>query len=249
MTEPYYQDDQVTLYHGDCREVLAGMADTSADCVITDPPYSDRTHGQAKTNRGRGHGVKAVDFAAFTEAALSEVLTECGRVTRRWAIATVDYAHAFRLDQEPPPGLRCLRVGVWVKPNPMPQISADRPGQGWEAIAFLHRADVKPAWHGGGRAGVWTYPVAQNQGHPTAKPLPMVQDWVRLFTDPNDVILDPFAGSGTTLRAAKDEGRRAIGVELDERYCEVIARRLAQECLPLGGGRREASAALTQPPV
>lgn len=234
MTEPYYQDDRVTLYLGDCREVLADISDQAVDCVITDPPYSDRTHAQAKSNKGRGHGVKAVTFASMSEADLTSVLTECGRVTRRWVISTLDYRHAFHVDQTPPPGLRTLRIGVWVKPNPMPQISADRPGQGWEAIAFMHRKDAKPTWHGGGRAGVWTFPVEQGQGHPTAKPLAMVGDWVRLFTNPGDVILDPFAGSGTTLRASLDNGRRAIGVELEERYCEVIARRLAQGVLDLG---------------
>lgn len=227
----YYEDEWVTLHHGDCREVLAAMVDRSVDCVITDPPYTDHTHGQAKTNKGKGHGVKAIGFAAFTDAALMASLAECGRVSRRWVIASLDYAHAFEFDQHPPDGLRALRVGVWVKPNPMPQISADRPGQGWEAILFMHRADTKPSWHGGGRAGVWTHPVVQNEGHPTVKPLPMVADWVRLFTDPGDLILDPYAGSGTTLRAAKDEGRRAIGIELDERYCEVIAKRLTQDTL------------------
>lgn len=231
---PYYQDDFVTLYHGDSREVLRGLEDASVDCVITDPPYTERTHGQAKTNKGAGHGVKAIDFAPFTNADLLQSLRDAGRVTRRWVVTSLDYAHAFEFDQNPPPGLRSLRVGVWVKPNPMPQISADRPGQGWEAILFLHRDDVKPTWHGGGRAGVWTHPVVQGEGHPTVKPLPMVADWVRLFTDPGDIILDPFAGSGTTLRAAKDEGRRAIGVELEERYCEVAARRLAQDVLDFG---------------
>lgn len=231
MTTPYYEDDAVTLYHGDSRTVLAHMQDQAVDCVITDPPYTERTHGAAKTNKGKGHGVKAIGFDAFTDDTLADALVECGRVTRRWVIASLDYAHAFAFDAVPPQGLRSLRVGVWVKPNPMPQISADRPGQGWEAILFMHRADVKPTWSGGGRAGVWTHPVAQNTGHPTSKPLPMVADWVRLFTNPGDTILDPFAGSGTTLRAAKDEGRKAIGIELDERYCEVIAKRLSQDTL------------------
>ena len=105
-----------------------------------------------------------------------------------------------------------------------------------QPVMFLHRDDIRPRWNGGGKAGVWSTPVAQNEGHPTAKPLAMVRDWVRLFTNPGDLVLDPFAGSGTTLRAALDEGRRAIGVELEERYCEVIAKRLAQDVLDFGEG-------------
>lgn len=236
MRAPYYSDDLVTLYLGDCREVIRDMAEKSAAVVITDPPYTERTHGAAKTNRGKGHGVKAVDFAAITDDDLRDVLTECGRVTARWVVTSLDYAHAFAFDQDPPVGLRSLRVGVWVKPNPMPQISADRPGQGWEAISFLHRADTKPSWNGGGKAGVWTYPVVQNTGHPTSKPLPMVEDWVRLFTNVGDTVLDPFAGSGTTLIAAANENRKAIGVELDERYCELIAKRLSNQTMALDFG-------------
>lgn len=231
MPAPYYEDDLVTLYHGDCREVLGGMEDASVDCVITDPPYDARTHKGAKTNKGKGHGVKAVLFDSFTHERQIETFVELGRITRRWVVATLATSTAFKFDLEPPPGLRCLRVGAWVKPNPMPQISADRPGQGWEPVVFMHREDVKPAWNGGGKSGVWIHPVVQNEGHATVKPLPMVADWVRLFSDPGDLILDPFAGSGTTLRAAKDEGRKAIGVELDERYCEVIAKRLSQDTL------------------
>src|SRR5699024_1914410 len=140
-------------------------------------------------------------------------------LTRRWIVANIDYKHAFQLDAAPPPGLRVLRVGVWVKTNPMPQISADRPAPGWEASAYMHRADAKPAWNGGGKAGNYILPLAQNEGHPTSKPFPMVSDWVRKFTNPGDTILDPFAGSGTTLRAAVNEGRKAIGIEVDEKYC------------------------------
>lgn len=228
----YYQDDAVTLYHGDCREVLAGMPDQSIDAVLTDPPYTERTHGMAKTNGGKGHGVKALDFDPITDADLTSILAECGRVSRRWVVATLAYQHAFLYDADPPAGLRTLRLGVWVKTNPMPQISADRPGQGWESIAYMHRADVRPTWHGGGRHGNYVLPVRQGQGHPTVKPLAMVADWVQNFTEPGDLILDPFAGSGTTLRAAANYGRRVIGVELDERYCELIATRLCQSALP-----------------
>lgn len=231
----YYEDERLTLYHGDCREVLAGIAEKSAKAVITDPPYTERTHSNAKTNKGKGHGVKAIEFAPFTDEDLSSSLRECGRVSQGWVIATLAYQHAFELERTPPEGLRPLRTGVWVKTNPMPQISADRPGQGWEAIAYLHREDVKPAWNGGGGHGNYIHAVVQNEGHPTVKPLPMLRDMVRKFTNPGDTVLDPFAGSGTTLRAALDEGRKAIGVEIDERYCEIIAKRVSQGAFDFGG--------------
>lgn len=237
----YYEDDRVTLYHGDCREVLAGMADRSVAAVLTDPPYTERTHQGARTNStkapagGRALSGNGVGFASITDEGLRSMLTECGRVSRGWVVATLAYQHAFTLDSEPPAGLRCLRLGVWVKTNPMPQISADRPGQGWESIAYMHRDDVKPSWNGGGKAGNYITTVQQGEGHPTAKPLSMLSDWVRNFTQPGDLVLDPFAGSGTTLRAAVDEGRKAIGVELDERYCELIAKRLAQGVLDFSG--------------
>lgn len=231
----YYQDESVTLYHGDSREVLAGMTDSTVAAVITDPPYSENTHQMAKSNKGKGHGVKAIGFKSFTDEDLLRTLAECGRVSARWVIANLDYKHAFKIDSEPLPGLRLMRIGVWVKTNPMPQISADRPGQGWEAIAYLHKDGVKPAWSGGGKHGNFVLPTAQNEGHPTSKPLSMVSEWVRNFTEHGDTILDPFAGSGTTLRAAADNGRKAIGVEIDERYCEVIAKRCQQSALDIFG--------------
>lgn len=218
------------LWHGDCREVLPLLG--QVDAVITDPPYTERTHGMAKTNAGKGHGTKAVDFASLTSDELRATLEACGQLTRRWVVATVDYAHAFAMEDNPPDGLRMLRIGVWVKNNPMPQISADRPGQGWEAIAFMHRADRKPAWNGGGRAGVWHHPVVQNTGHPTSKPLPLVSDWVCLFTDYGDTVCDPFMGGGTTGEACAAHGRKFIGIERERRYfdlaCERIARAQAQ---------------------
>lgn len=234
MTEPYYQDESVTLYHGDCRELLPSLPDRSVDCVITDPPYTERTHAMAKTNRGRGHGVKALNFDSMGDGELRRLLSECGRITSRWVVTSLAYQHAFSFDESPPEGLRVLRLGVWVKTNPMPQISADRPGQGWESIAYMHRSDVKPAWRGGGRHGNYILPVQQGGEHPTVKPMAMVADWVRNFTEPGDLILDPFAGSGTTGRAALNEGRRALLVEQSERYCEVIAKRLSQGVLDFG---------------
>lgn len=229
----YYQDDLVTLYHGDSGEVMAGMEDASVKAVLTDPPYTERTHAKAKTRKTVDSG-RAITFDSFTDADLDAAMSECGRITQSWVVATLDYRHAVRMESES--AMRMMRVGVWVKTNPMPQITGDRPGQGWEAIAYMHRADVKPAWNGGGKHGNYILPTVLNDGHPSSKPLSMVGDWVAKFTNPGDTILDPFAGSGTTLRAAVDNGRKAIGVELDEKYCELIATRLSQGVLDLYGG-------------
>lgn len=231
MSAPYYADDAVTLWLGDCREVVAGMADASVDAVITDPPYTERTHSKARTPERQG----VVAFASITDDDLTAILTSLGRVSRGWVVATLDYRHAAAYDVTPPPGLKVQRLGVWVKTNPTPQLTGDRPAQGWESIAYMHRAEIRSKWNGGGSHGNFVSPIPPPEGHPTAKPLGMVSNWVRRFTNPGDLILDPFAGSGTTLRAAKDEGRRAIGVEIDERYCEVIAKRLSQGVLDLNG--------------
>lgn len=225
--KPYYEDDLVTLFHADSREFLHELADESVDAVLTDPPYTERTHQKARTPEREG----VTTFGAISDADLREVLERMGQVTRGWVVATLDYRHAVAFDNEPPAGLKVQRLGVWVKTNPTPQLSGDRPAQGWESIAYMHRADRRSKWNGGGAHGNYVAPIPPPEGHPTAKPLPLVAQWVRWFTSLGGTVLDPFAGSGTTLRAAKDEGRRAIGVELDERYCEIAARRLSQDTL------------------
>ena len=241
----YYQDDYVTLHHGDGATALDAMPEKFVDAVITDPPYDENTHKMARSNSTKnglsGKGSRALSggsnkrFESFDHDTQIQLFESLGRITRRWVISNLSTDTAFRFQvEECPPGLRLLRIGVWMKTNPMPCISADRPGQGWESIAYMHRADTKPAWNGGGKHGNYLLPTAQNEGHPTSKPLPMVSDWVTRFTNHGDTILDPFAGSGTTLRAAADNGRKAIGYEIDEAYCEVIAKRLSQTAFDFG---------------
>lgn len=230
MLKPYYDHAGIQIFHGDCREVLRSLPDESVDFVLTDPPYSAHVHENAKSNRDGKQGTKFIDFESITEAELRALFGDVSRIARRWVVATMEWRHVASFDAAPPDGLRFLRFGVWVKPDGMPQISGDRPAQGWEAIAFMHKGDGRPRWNGGGRSSVFAHNVARGL-HPTEKPLPLATELVRLMSDDGDLVLDPFMGSGTTLRAAKDVGRRAIGIEIEERYCEIAARRLSQEVL------------------
>ena len=100
---------------------------------------------------------------------------------------------------------------------------------GYETMVLAHRKG-RSKWNGGGRCGVFNHNKPQEASeHQTVKPLPLMADLVRLFTDPGETVLDPFAGSGSTLVAAWRLHRKAIGVELSERYCELIAKRIDKE--------------------
>lgn len=221
---PYYERDGITIYHGDCREVLPTLE--RADAVITDPPYGDATHEGART--GAVGTETLVNFASIDAETLRSVYATAN--PRRWTVATMEWRHIATMSERPPDGMRFVRFGVWVKPNGCPQFTGDRPAQGWEGICILHAAEQPLRWNGGGRHGVWTVNKV-NSEHPTGKPLTLVAQFVDLFTEPGEVVLDPFMGAGTTLEACKLAGRRAVGIEKDERYCEIAAKRLAQGVL------------------
>lgn len=223
----FYESDGIEIYHGDCREVLRQLPLLEIDHIITDPPYSARTHDGARSST-QGNGITWTrKTVAFKPMELTELRTLFGIPCKRWLISFLDYQYAAQLEKEPPEGFKAIRTAIWVKPNPTPQFTGDRPGQGWEAIGIFHNAANRCVWNGGGISGVFTENKVL-EDHPTAKPLPLMLKLIQLFTDPDDLILDPFMGSGTTLRAAKDLGRRAIGIEIDEKFCELAARRMNQ---------------------
>jgi site-specific DNA-methyltransferase (adenine-specific) len=214
-----------TLYLGDCMEVLPTLE--KVDAVITDPPYSETTHSNAKSNRGSGHGNKAIDFASMTADQLAEVLTLCGKICGRWLVSTMEWRHVAAFDKHPPKGWEFVRIGVWLKTNPMPQISADRPAQGWEAIAYLHATSgEKKRWNGGGMHGNYVGSLVSDGAHPTGKPLPLFTQFVERFSEAGDIVLDPFMGSGTTGVAAIQMGRKFIGIEREPKYFEIACERI-----------------------
>jgi site-specific DNA-methyltransferase (adenine-specific) len=223
---------RVKLFNADCRDVLPFV---KADVVITDPPFSANTHEMTRSNsdRAKAHGNRVLSgsfgFNSITEEELRAIMSQLCQVTQGWVVASLDYKHAFAFDREPPRGLRMLRIGIWLKKNPNPQISGDRPALGWESIAYMHRSDRRPSWNGGGKAANFFLASAQNANHPTAKPILMVEELVRLFSDPSESIFDPFAGSGTTGVACVRLGRSFVGVEIDPYYFAIAVRRIQAE--------------------
>ncbi len=208
----------VTLYLGDCRDILPSL--TGVDAVITDPPYGSATHAGARSARSFGRPM--VNFAPIAGGDLVSLSRRFVELARRWVILSCEWQQAACLEAA---GAPLVRLGVWVKPNGAPQFSGDRPAMGWEAVAILHREGAK-RWNGGGHRAVWTCPIEQGAEHPTQKPERLVIEWVRVFTDAGETILDPFMGSGTTGVAAVKLGCRFVGIEIDETYFRVACRRI-----------------------
>lgn len=250
---PYFQQGGVTLYHSSCVEVLGALRDRSVGLFLFDPPYTERVHTGMRSNKGRrgsgvagakrrggaGAGASAatgkarqsvnpITFPPMTEPEAAEAWGEVARVAARWAIATVAFEHAARLYDEPPPPMRGIRVGNWTKIGPTPQMTGDRPAQGWEAIIMLH-APGPMHWNGGGRAAVYHHQAEMRGAYPTQKPEPLFSKLISDFADPGDLICDPFSGGGTTLVCAWRAGHQAIGCDVSERACEIAAKRLEAE--------------------
>ena len=226
--EPYFVSERVVIYCADSLKLLTLFPTGSVDHIITDPPYSEHVHSNHKTNDGtKGGADKDLGFAHIDSVTMRLVSEQMGRVVRKWNLAfcDVESSHLWRmaLTQH----LEYIRTGFWVKPNPTPQITGDRPGSGVEAIAIAHPKGRK-VWNGGGRSNVWTHHVSNKRSgrvHPTEKPLPLMRELVENFTQEGDIILDPFAGAGTTARGALDMKRRAILIEIDEQWCAEAAAR------------------------
>lgn len=255
MLAPFYEDEAVRLYHGDCLGVLPYLY--PVDHVITDPPYGRDVYvrmSMPRTKAGSGSPVRlgveskganwtkrqggairqmAVGEIGAVDELIDPLASSLGRWrVNRWLIvfSDIESTHKWK-DALERYGFRYVRTGIWVKPDAMPQMTGDRPGTGCEPCTICH-ATGPMRWNGGGSLAIWTHYTAKGdgrpEGHPCPKPLPLMTELVTLFTDEGETILDPFAGSGTTLVAAKLNGRKAIGIEISEQYCEVAAKRLRQ---------------------
>lgn len=284
----YYQDDHVTLYHGDCLEILPKLPEV--DAVVTDPPY----------NIGKAFWDSIPDYLNWTDhwiGASSKllrpggafwhfhsepfVMAEIGRQIERRnhklvSFLTLDKSHwsmakrykaagtqSFQasseyaaLHREPvyarqirevrlERGMTSSEMDCLMSPSRKPtgityrwesadSVPADSEVDRFEELFGVRL--IRPTFHNPDKVtNVWRFNPPEPNGHPTPKPLDLMERCISSTTLHGKTILDPFAGSGSTLVAAKLIGRKAIGVELEEHYCEIIAKRCAQEVLDLGG--------------
>lgn len=217
----------------------------SIDVTITDPPYEAEAHTKARRSnrRGRDGNLDAVvdhsiDFDPMTEELRSAVGAELARVTRRWiaVFCQVEASGAWRRAITASGKARYVRTMVWIKPDAPPQFTGDRPAMGYESIVLCYGSPGRMTWNGGGRHGVFTHQIVKGSArdgirvggrsdHPTQKPLGLMLDLVSLFSDPGELVLDPYLGSGTTAAACSQLGRRCLGYELREDYAEIARRR------------------------
>lgn len=226
---PYYSDDLVQLYHGDCREVVRDLPAESIDLVVTDPPYG------MNYDSGYSGATVHLDGTRLCLRMYRELLPLISRTMRpnshlywftRWdvwpdaydAIAPhIPVRNALICDKGHP-GMGNLEVY----------------GYSYEMAVFASKGHRK--LNGGRPNSVFRMtPVPHGRRvHPTEKPIGLLTDWITRSSNTDETVLDPFAGSGTTLVAARNIGRRAIGVEIDERYCEAAAARLSADVLDFG---------------
>lgn len=210
--KPYYQDEWVTLYHGDCREIVAGLAFDGL--VVTDPPYGIN-HPTDYASRGRSNLAACRDYAPVhgdAEAFDPRWLLGVGRGRILWG--GNHFSHLL------PPSSGWL---VWDKERPE-NLDQSTCELAWtDCVKGVRR--FRYLWHGMMRAG------NESLQHPTQKPESLMRWCLTLRWTSEGDVLDPFAGSGTTLVAAKNLGRRSIGIEIEEKYAEIAAERLSQGVL------------------
>lgn len=212
--KPYYQDDHITLYHADCLQHL-DMLD-QADVLITDPPYG--------MNYKSGHNKTKVQEKIQGDLDVKAR----DKVLEAWASEDRP-ALVFGTWRAPRP--QCRNVIAWLKGSSPGMGDLSMPwGLSWEEIYVLGKG-----FEGRRVTNYINIPVEAagaltRPDHPTPKPVPLMEELIRKCPE-TWTIIDPFAGSGSTLRAAKNLGRKAIGFEIEEKYCEIIAQRCAQETL------------------
>lgn len=229
MTDPYYDENGITVLAGDCLQVLASLPKDSVDAVVTDPPYFlPAAHYSVRSGTFRSLG-----DLSMLEHFFRDVWTACARVLK-----PTGFLYAFCDGQSYPPfyatafpHFKNIRPLIWDK-----QTSVN--GYAWrhqhELIMFAAMAEAPNVKTGDGDIIRGRAVPIGDRNHLAEKPEEILTKLIAKTTPEGGVVLDPFAGSGSTLRAARFLGKKCIGIEVDERYCQIIVDRLGQGILDLG---------------
>ncbi|KKN38358.1 hypothetical protein LCGC14_0754330 [marine sediment metagenome] len=243
-SQPCRCKDGITIYHTDCRDILRLLEPGSVDVVLTDPPYGIVVQfGENRGQGGWGPSTRRMQFDWDTQVIVDEVrsgLTSAFNLCKPKASCFVwtGFDSAERYAEPARRAGFTVKPAAWVKEHHPPAGKGNWWPSGFELAYYGYRPGAWFADTNRHRCNVWfadsyRFGKRNKNGHPTQKPLGMTREHVAAIVPPRGLVLDPFMGSGTTLRAAKDLGRRAIGVEIDEKYCEIAAERLRQVvCLP-----------------
>lgn len=248
VPRPYYQRDGITIYHGDCLEIMASMDSQTVDAVVTSPPYNLKKKYSECGNSSIAAKMRETykswypdempesDYQSWQKKCVSEMLRVCRgsvfynhRIRYAWQTSRNDMKCASK----------CYHPIHWLYEFPLwCEIVWDRgggtvPNQGRcmptdERVFQLGRptgGSVK------GMTTVWKISPTINEGHACSFPVELAKRCLIASVDEGGVVLDPFVGSGTTLVAAMQHGCSAVGIEREERYCEIAAKRLSQGVL------------------
>lgn len=224
------------LHLGDCLSFMRAMPDNSVDLGLTDPPYESHMHlakagEKARQMRTDGHAeLRPVDFTHVGDIR-QIVAGELTRICRGWVLVfcTPEGIAPWR-DAFEAAGARYKRACFWVKPDSAPQFNGQGPAFAVEAFVAVWCGAGKSRWNGGGRRNWWLCPTNgpwRDGRHPTEKPHVLMADLVTHFSAPDDLVFDPFAGSGSTGVGALAAGRRFLGCENLSHWHEVAIERLS----------------------
>lgn len=242
--KPYYEHAGITIYHGDCRELLPQLEDSSASIAITSPPYN--LVRKWIDSNGPNSVNKIFAKKVLEEWYEDDVPEEQYQEGQRWIISqllricssSVFYNHKVRYAVK--------RFGRVMHPTEFVPLSEmwgeivwDRGGGITHNSRRFVCSDERIYWlrspatfNNMGYTSVWRIHVPPHDfDHPCPFPSEVPERCILMASAPGDIVIDPYCGSGTTLEAAKSKGRRAIGIEIEEKYCEIAAKRLAQKVL------------------
>lgn len=227
--KPYYQDASVTIYHGDCREVLPTLS--MVNLVVTDPPYIIGAVSAGSMASKAGGWADMMNSAAWFSAWYRQCNALLKHDGAMWSFCnwrSLPVVIRAAMDADMPITSMMVWDKQWIGPGGPQGL---RPS--YELCALLAKPEF--AIRDRGIPDVWRYKVGsfKASGHPAEKPVGLMHRIISTCGS-SGVVLDPFLGSGTTAVAAKAAGWVAIGIEAEEKYCEIAARRCSQETLDLG---------------